>query len=150
MKMKRKICCILLAAMQCILLFSVTLSAQNAEGIAESGYQTAKAENAQEDIVLVTDTYTVLSENDTKEFIVDIPADAAYCFILSFYPTGDNMKGVNYALTVDGKLPFDGADALRADFDAQAVLIAMRMVASASVASDPGRYADVVSRGLRA
>ncbi len=105
----------MLAAMQCILLFSVTLSAQNAEGIAESGNQTAKAENAQEDIVLVTDTYTVLSENDTKEFIVDIPADAAYCFILSFYPTGDNMKGVNYALTVDGKLPFDGADALRAD-----------------------------------
>jgi hypothetical protein len=38
---------------------------------------------------------------------------------------------------------------LRADFDAEGVLIAMRMVASSSVVPDSERYADVVPRGLR-
>ena len=38
---------------------------------------------------------------------------------------------------------------LRADFDAEGVLIAMRMVSAASVVAEPGRFADVVLRGLR-
>ena len=115
MKMKRKISCILLAAIQCALLFSVTLSAQNAESAAESDNQTAVAENAPEDIVHVTEGDKILSENNTREFVVDIPANAVYQFVLSFYPAGDNVKSIDYALTVDGKLPFDGADTLRAD-----------------------------------
>ena len=38
---------------------------------------------------------------------------------------------------------------LRRDFDAQDVLIALRMVASTSAIADSGRFADVVLRGLR-
>jgi AcrR family transcriptional regulator len=38
---------------------------------------------------------------------------------------------------------------LRRDFDAEGVLIAMRMVASTSVVPDSARYAEVVLRGLR-
>jgi AcrR family transcriptional regulator len=38
---------------------------------------------------------------------------------------------------------------LRPEFGPEDVLIALRMVSSASVAADPGRYAEIVLRGLR-
>lgn len=86
----------------------ITSSGDRAEYSDIDGFEPAENE-------IFSDVTIDLQSEQTADFTVSVPKNGAYNFVLCFRPLDSNVQSVDYAVKIDGVLPFTEAETLRAD-----------------------------------
>lgn len=120
MKLSIRIFSILLVAILCMSF--VTVPALSDNKVSKFGSNEGQQElntngfmPAKDGISLMNENATELYSKQTADFTVTVPADGAYNLALCFRPLSENTHAVYYKVEVDGILPFDKAENLRAN-----------------------------------